>query len=233
MMAVDSSAAPIPLKKQLLLEELETLVRQGVATFGISMINVGVVCYILRDIAIPQILWIWTSAVIAFNCLRLIMVILFWRMDETADFRVWTFLYLILVYCTGLSWGMLPFFPAFYKETWVLGFIVFVIAGMSAGGIVSLYARLSAAIPYYVATIAPLIYVLTQGKLPHHFAMAFLAALFLALLIRTTYSLNGVVRRAIRLEVENRELMDFLVDARETHDKTLTNYGRSTPAPVP
>jgi hypothetical protein len=213
----------VDLRTQVQLGQLETLVKQGPATFAVSIINALIVYFILRDVAVPIILWTWTSSVIALNCLRLIMVIIFWRMPEGADHRVWTTLYLILIYCTGLGWGALPLFPAFYHETWVHGFIVFVIAGMSAGGIISLYVKLSAAIPYFLATILPMILILANGREPHHFAMAILSSLFLILLIRTTYSLNEVVRKTIRLEIENRDLLDFLVDAREAQDKTLTS----------
>ena len=215
------TSGPVSLGTQIQLNQLETLVRQGPATFTVSIINAVIVYFVLHGVAIPIILWSWVSSVIAFNCLRLIMVIIFWRMPADTSYRSWTLLYLILVYCTGLCWGALPLFPVFFQQTWVQGFIVFVIAGMSAGGIISLYVKLSAAIPYFIATILPLVIVLANGEQLHHLAMAILAALFLVLLIRTTYSLNAVVRKIIRLEIENKELLDFLVDAREAQDTTL------------
>ncbi len=213
--------SPISLGTQIQLSQLETLVKQGPATFTVSIINAIIVYLVLRDVAVPIILWTWVSSMIAFNCLRLVMVIIFWRMPVDTSHRNWTALYLVLVYCTGICWGTLPLFPVFSQETWVQGFIVFVIAGMSAGGIISLYVKLSAAIPYFIATILPLIFVLANGNEVHHLAMAILASLFLVLLIRTTYSLNQVVRKIIRLEIENKELLDFLVDAREAQDTTL------------
>lgn len=217
---------PISIREQLRVEVIQRLARQGISTFFISLVNAGLVYFVLRDYATPAYLWSWVSLIVAFNALRLILSVVFYSLPEDSGFRIWTLLYLTLVYGTGLAWGLLPLFPVFHRLPWVEGFIVFVIAGMAAGGIATLYVMLSAVIPYLLAIIFPLIYTLARGEEPHHFAMSLLVSIFLMLLVRSSYELNRNLRRTIQLEIENRDLFNFLVNAKDS-----TQNKQSAPGP--
>lgn len=214
----------LDIRLQLEIELLRILARQVPATFAVSIVNALIVYFVLSDVVSRQFLWPWLSATIAFNGLRLIMVIVFWRMPEDYVYGVWKVLYLVLVYATGACWGLLAVLPVFFEVGWVQGFIVFVIAGMSAGSILSLYVMLAAAIPYFLVILGPMIFMLARAGEPHFVAMALLTSLFLVLLVRTAYAFNAVARKTVRLELENEQLFHFLLDARETHDQTLQGF---------
>lgn len=200
------------------LEQMDTLAGQAPATFAVSVINALIVYYLLRDMIDGWSLLSWASAVIAFNCLRMLMVLAYARMTDEDSHRTWLVLYLVLIYLTGLSWGILPLVSPFTEDALVQGFLIFVIVGMAAGGLLSLYVKLSAAIPYYIAVLTPLIWSLASDGMPGHIAMALLASFFLLMLVRTTYVFNRAVNKTIRLELENRDLFNFLVEAQAEKD---------------
>ncbi len=216
------------IRQQLRMAMLKILARQGPATFFVSVINAVVVYFVLADVEAGRLLWSWLSATVAFNALRIVMVVVFWRMSDDDRYGIWTTLYLLLIYCTGICWGLLPLFPAFFEVSWVQGFIVFVVAGMSAGGILSLYVMLPAAIPYFLLTVTPMIFVFAQAGEPHYVAMSFLTGMFLLILIRITYSFNEIARKTVRLELENEQMFHFLLEARESQDATLRDYRART-----
>lgn len=192
---------------------METLAAQGPATFVVSFVNVGLIYLVLRATVPTYPLATWAFVVIFFNALRWIMVLYFWRRRDTYKPRSWQFTYLLLVYCTGAGWGVLPMFPAFITQLEVQAFVVFVITGMSAGGLISLYVVRSAAVPYFIIVITPMIVVLANSGGPYQLGMAVLASMFLVLLIRSAFYLNTMVRRMIRTEVENEALFSFLTYA--------------------
>ena len=196
-------------------EVIETLASLGPATFVISTINALLAFFILRITSSRLAITVWLFFMLAIIFTRLLLVMNFWHTDKE-EFRIrpWIVAYLGLVYLTGAGWGLLPFTSAFAEESWAWGFIVFVIAGMAAGGLMTLYVMLSAVIPYLVFIMLPLIFVLASGDKPADFAMSVLGGLFLVTMVRSSYYLNNMVNRVIRLDAENQHLFEFLLKAR-------------------
>lgn len=205
----------IELKEKLRYETLKTLALQGKFSFVISLLNASVVFSVLSSVVENAILVTWLSLILGVTALRVITIAWFFRLDEDSPrLKLWRNLYLVLVWGSGLCWGILPLLDVFSTIAWVEAFIIFVIAGMSAGALVSLYAMLSAIIPYLVVILLPLFYVLAVGTLPSHYAMALLTAFFLLLMVRSAYTLNKAANKTMRLELENEELFDFLITTR-------------------
>ena len=204
----------IDLKASIRYETLSTLARFGRASFMFSIINALLAYYVLRDIAEPIILNIWLASLVATICIRMFLVALFWRLDKQGQrYSFWITLYLICIYLAGICWGIFPLLNFFQSTDWSETFIVFLIAGMSAGGMTSLYPLLVAAIPYQIFILMPLIITLGSSEQPSQIAMGIFAGLYLIFLIRTSYLLNHSVKRTIRLEIENETLFDFLSTA--------------------
>ena len=169
----------------------------------------------LREVAEPVVLNVWLAFVILITVLRTAMVLIFRRLDPgSGSLQLWSAIYCVFVYASALGWGVLPLMDVFYLAGWTETFIVFVISGMSAGGLVALYSSLYAGIPYQILILLPLIYTLSTSGAPAHAAMALLASMYLLLLLRSTYALNRAASNTIRLEMENNELFKFLLKAR-------------------
>lgn len=213
--AVEKTKSQIELKDKLHYETLRALALQGRFSFVISIANALIVYVVLGQIINNNVIFAWLLVVIGITLLRVLMIAWFFRLDEESSrLRSWQPLYLLLIYLSAAAWGVLPMFNEFFATAWSEAFIIFVIAGMSAGALVSLYAMLSATIPYLLIILLPLLYVLSAGTFPAHYAMALLTGLYLLLLVRSTYALNASVRKTLRLELENEELFDFLVNTR-------------------
>jgi len=212
----DSSTAELDLKAKIRYETLSTLSANGTSSFLISIINAVIVYITLREVAEEVVLNIWLSAIVLISVLRSVMVAIFYKLDRNGSrYDLWTAVYVIFVCGSGLCWGFLPLWDVFFVAGWTETFIVFVISGMSAGGMVSLYPSLWAAVPYQLCILTPLIYVLSSSGAPAHAAMALLVSMYLFLLLRSTYSLNQSASSTIRLEIENEELFKFLLKARK------------------
>lgn len=211
----DVKLSELDLKEKIRYETLNTLSSSGAASFVISIVNALLVYFTLREIAEPIVLNVWISFILLITSLRTAMIIVFRRLDSGSPrLALWSAVYFVFVYSSGLGWGILPLLNVFYSAGWTETFIVFVISGMSAGGLVSLYASLYAAIPYQLFILLPLIYTLADSGAPAHTAMALLASMYLMLLLRSSYALNRAASNTIRLEMENNELFNFLLKAK-------------------
>lgn len=195
-------------------EIVARLARLGRASFLLSLINGFLAYYVLRSVIDAPVLNIWLISLVLVTAARALMISVFWRIGA-ADFKlkIWIAFYLILVYASAFCWGVFPLFDAFQQESWAEVFIVFLIAGMSAGGLVSLYPLMSAAIPYFVIILMPLVLTLGTGTREADFAMAIFGCLYLIFLLRSAYLLNYSAKKSIRLEIENEKLFDFLSTA--------------------
>lgn len=196
-------------------EIVDNLARLGPATFVVSALNAVIAFFVLRDTSSRAAISAWLVFMLALIVGRMLMVVIYWRLGKD-ELRIgpWLSVYLVLVWLTGIGWGVLSLTSAFAEESSAWGFIIFLTAGMAAGGLVTLYVKLSAVIPYLVLILFPLIYVLAKGTHPADFAMSVLGGLFLITMVRTSYYLNSMVIRTIRLEAENQYLFEFLVKAR-------------------
>lgn len=196
-------------------ENLKTLSSSGMASFLVSIVNALIVYFTLRSVAEPIVLNIWFAFMIVITVLRAVMVLIFWQISiGSPRMELWTAIYFIFIYSSGLAWGILPLLNVFYLTGWTETFIVFVVSGMSAGGLVALYSSLYASIPYLLLILLPLIYALGSSGAPAHTAMAVLASMYLLTLVRSSYALNAAASNTIRLEMENSELFKFLLKAK-------------------
>ena len=205
------------LRSKLRCESIRSLAEQGRSSFLVSLANAVIVLIVLHPVGDSILLYSWFGLLVFLTFIRTVMVFSFFRMGEDSDsIEQWRFYYLLFVYATGLCWGGLPLSSLFDETIWTQAFIIFTIAGMSAGALVSLYPLRSAAVPYLAIILFPLIYVLASSNQPSDFGMAVLAGLYLVLLVRSAYTLNESVRKTLRLELENEELFKFLLAARRT-----------------
>ena len=112
-------------------------------------------------------------------------------------------------------------------KTGLLAFICFVIAGLSAGALMSLSALLRAAVPYLLFVLTPLLVFFILQKEPRYIAMAAMIALYLFLLIRTAKEIHRMLTDALAVDAQNDELYLFLKKAREKLDDKIQHYNEA------
>ena len=187
----------------------------GQSSMIISLLAGAMVYFIFQGQVSALLLNAWLGILIVFSLIRYLLIIRFWRMDATAsNIRSWLRRYCLFVYASASCWGVLPLAEIFQTSDWARTFVVFVLTGISAGGMASLYPVLRAAIPYILIILLPLLYAMAGEENIDKILMAVMCGFYIIMLVRSTYVLNFNSNKAIRLDIENKELFRFL---KKTH----------------
>jgi signal transduction histidine kinase len=115
----------------------------------------------------------------------------------------------------GAGWGAAGVF--LYPESALANqvFLIFVLGGMMLGGASLMAARPEAFLAFMIPTgLAPAIRLLLQNG-ETHFAMGMLAAVFTLAILITTGRLYRTIDSSLRLQFENRDLVESLQAARD------------------
>lgn len=219
----EKAAAPklqIEIKDQLRYETLKALAIQGKYSFVVTLVNAAVVFIVLEPLAGTDTMALWLAVLGTLTLVRMLMIAGFFRLQESDILTgSWQEAYVFLAYATAACWGSLPLLIEFGDPQSASSFVIFVISGMSAGALISLYAMLRVVIPYLMIILFPLLYVISSTGSEASIEMAILASFYLLLLVRSAYLMNANIQKTLRLELENKELFDFLVNARHDPDQ--------------
>ena len=213
------------LKTKFEFETLKVLAHQGQSSSFTSIVVGGIVFLVLRPVAIENFMHYWLAILTILSLMRFFLAGQYFRMEENSDrLGAWLNLYLVLIYLSGLCWGILPLTHVFRATEDSFAFVVFIVAGMSAGSLVWLYAKLSAILPYLLIMLIPLIYSLSVGSAGEQTGMAVTAGLYLVMLVRSAYTLNASARRTLQLEIQNSELFEFLLKSNRINQDESKNF---------
>ncbi len=195
---------------------IELLFRNAPLSYSITLVNSVLVFLVLKDYVPRLELILWLTAMIAITLVRLFIVSMFWsRKPGSGRMETCKNLLLAGTHVSAALWGVLILIPGEYTVGWIESFIAFVIAGMSAGVLLSLSPLLGAAIPYLLLILMPLtIFFYQQADFPH-FAMGLMATFYLILLVRLVFGNHQLLAATLRQDIENRKLFDFLESANQ------------------
>ena len=153
------------------------------------------------------------------NCLSLIRWYLFHqfnKLDREAPVAdIWYNLVVITSALSGAIWGVAGIW--LFSETDIVHqvFLVFVIAGMCAGGITTLSAILNAAWAFVVLSIVPIAILFALGSTQISTAMTIMSLLFMAMMLVSSRRLNNTILETLVIRVQ-RDLAEEKL--RESHD---------------
>ena len=194
---------------------IDRLAHLGKSSMLMSAIIALLVCAALWEQVEKPVLSIWLGLVLACLLIRAALIIQFWRMNiSDSCLRSWIRKYVFFICLSAACWGFLPFLQAFQTTDWARSLLIFVAAGMSSGGLASLYPLIYASIPYILIIMIPLMIVLAGGPDPSLIIMGIMSALYTIMLVRSTFVLNRSSNHAIRQDIENKELFKFLKKTR-------------------
>jgi len=195
---------------------IDRLAHLGKSSMLMSTIIAVLVCAALWEQVEKPVLLSWIGIILGCVVIRAALIMNFWRMNiSDSRLRSWIRKYVFFICLSAACWGFLPFLQVFETTDWAKSFLVFVAAGMSSGGLASLYPLVYASIPYILIIMIPLMIVLAGGPEPSEIIMGVMAALYTIMLVRSTFVLNRSSNQAIRQEIENRELFKFLKRTRD------------------
>ena len=185
----------------------------------VVLVNSLIVYLILYQYLQGTAVGLWLLVITQIAVFRLILSRLYWRRRKrNGNTARLLQLFFILTWLSAVIWGLLIFIVD-GQELWMESFVAFVIAGMSAGSLISNASRRLASVPYLVLVLAPLPYHFATLGNPQHLAMAVMVALYLVLMVRLSYRIHDMQYHAYRSELENEDMYRILKRAkRDTED---------------
>lgn len=187
-------------------------------TLAVSVTSAVVLAALVRSVVPVQELLAWLSVGILVALLRYHNYRLFAALPEdTIDGARWRFRFELGAALSGLVWGYAAgiMFPAGALAHQM--FIIFVMAGVSAGAMTSYSAIRRAYIVFILPALLPLVARLVFEQTDIHYAMAALALLFLGVVVRTAIETDRMIGNVLKVRAENVELT-LALKHQATHD---------------
>lgn len=192
-----------------------------IASFTLAVI----LAYMMREVVPPAVLLAWCSMMVLATLARAVLIIVYQRspVGDTAAIhaRLWRFRMVVLA--AGAVWGSAGFllFPVGDPQHQM--FLVFMLAGMTAGGVVSFSVDLFSAIAFSIAVAVPLAIRLfvVGGGLP--LAMGIAVLLYLGFMIINIWRINRSMYENITLHLEA-AAREEAVSASEERYRLLLNH---------
>ena len=182
--------------------------RQLFATSNIaqitSVILAAILAYMQREVIGSVVVLSWFSLIVLVALLRIALVIAYQRSgrgDDTAT-HSWLLKFRLGVLVSGVAWGStsILLFPANHLQHQI--FLVFMLAGVTAGGLVSYSADLVSAITNNVSVLLPLIIRLFVSEESLSVAMGAAVMLYLGFMIMSLRYINRNICENIVLHLE-------------------------------
>ncbi|MGZ4959793.1 MAG: EAL domain-containing protein [Methylomonas sp.] len=163
-----------------------------------------ILAFMQREVIASSVVIVWLSLVVLVAFSRAALVKAYQRSSVEDEFsvHVWLARFRLGVLATGAVWGAAGFvmFPA--NETHHQMFLVFMLAGLSAGGVIAYSADLLSAILFSITTLLPIDISLfiTGDSLSQAMGMA--GILYLSFVIVSLYHINRSLSENIVLHLE-------------------------------
>ncbi|HEY0967361.1 MAG TPA: ATP-binding protein [Opitutaceae bacterium] len=158
----------------------------------------------------------WLAVMLTVSLARVALNVAFLRTPRPdADLIVWRRLFMLGVVASGCSWGAAGWIFFGVTEPLPRVLVVFIIAGMNAGGARSLAPVKSAYVSYLILTLAPVIsrFVLSQES--GSWTLAACTITYALFLSNTARLHHADLRKLYRLIFENDDLVGTLSEAKE------------------
>jgi len=183
-----------------------------------SIILAALLAYIQRDVIDFEVVLAWGFMAVLVALLRIALAIAYQRSDisDNSTTHSWLIRFRLGVFVSGMVWGSasILLFPANNPQHQI--FLVFILAGLTAGALVSYSADLISAVIYIVSVILPLILRLFITADRVSVAMSMALMLYLGFMIMSLKHINRHASEnlTLRLEAAERENMAKMSEQR-------------------
>ena len=186
--------------------------------------NLGVVINILAATILSGLQWgvvakpvvaAWWLYIVLASIARYALARRYWHTSPgPTDIHKWRTVFTVGVGLTGAGWGAagVLLYPVAHLTNQV--FLVFVLGGMMLGASSVLAPRPEAFLTFLLpAGLVPAVRLFLEGD-ETHMAMGLLAAVFTLATLIITRRINRTIDSSLRLQLENRDLLEFNRDGR-------------------
>ena len=201
-------------------EQVKLLYAKAPMAITATLVNAPILVYILWDEVRHAALVAWLIYMVTLSLGRAWLRHEYWRKPpspiEDSHWGTW---YLSGIALSGIGWGAvwILLFPDASAPHQV--FLVFVLAGMTAGSVAASSAMMAGFLLFAVPALIPLtIRFLSQGD-DLHLAMSGMTALYLILLVFIARTMHQTIITSLNLRFENRDLVAYLAAAKGQAEK--------------
>ena len=184
--------------------QLQQMLSASRASIFTSMALAGGLAFVQLDVVAPAIIFSWLALLVAVMLVRIVMATTYLRTPThdpaQIEVRLWRFRAGVLA--AGLMWGAAGFllFPPGHPQHQI--FLMFILAGLTAGAAISYAADLLSALIFPIATLLPLLLRLQGSEGELNIAMSLAILLYLAFIIASLRHINGHVTENIQLRLD-------------------------------
>ena len=202
--------------RQIEAEQVRLLYTQAPAGCVATVLNAGVVTFVLRKVVAHPLLIAWLALLIAIILSLFVLLWMYQRATPTADrSRLWHTLFVIGAGSGGTvggAAGILLFPPESLVHQ---VFLVFVLGGMAMGAVAVLSPTMTAFLAVFIPTLLPITIQLfiEGGDVP--VAMGLLLLSFAGVLLMMAHHLHASLTESLKLRFANLDLIHSLSVARE------------------
>jgi diguanylate cyclase (GGDEF)-like protein/PAS domain S-box-containing protein len=177
-----------------------------------SVLLASILAFTERNEITFSVVAVWYSLLLLVSIARAALFIAYQRLniEDYSEIRVWLMRFRFGVLLSALIWGSIGYlmFPVSNLQHQM--FLIFVLAGISAGGMISFSADIVSAFVYSVIVLAPLIFYLFIENSTLSFTMGSAGLLYLSFIIMSSrqINLNILQNTILRIEAVEKEKLE-------------------------
>ncbi len=198
--------------RRLLAEQVMLIHQQAPILLGFSLVILAFTHYVLRQVSPPDVLGIWTLALVLAYLLRLADVVRFLRLPLHRRYRQanrWRWHYLVGAFVTGALWGLasLWLMPASIEYQ---TFMMMVVGGIASTVIVVYSVLRFLGMLFVIPALVPWLLVFLTMPDNIHQAIGILGLCYVGILSLASEHMHRVMVSRLQMAVRNRDLMNAL-----------------------
>ncbi len=205
--------------------QLRQLFSASYASLVTSTLLAGILAYMQREVITSSVVLVWISLIVLVAFSRAALINAYQRVpaDEDIGIVVWLMRFRLGVLAVGVVWGSAGFlmFPANGPQHQM--FLIFILAGLSAGGVVAFSADLFSAVIFSISTLSPIIIRMFYTGDSFFVAMGMAGILYLGFMIISLRHINRSITEHIVLNLEA-AAREETVRTREERYRLLLNH---------
>lgn len=189
-------------------EQVSLLYHNAPLAYTVTLINGAILVFVQKAYIPTAVLTAWLTCLILITVSRAVLAYCFATAPVTVEnARHWGHAYVIGAGLAGATWGAAAILLFPVESTGHQVFVAFVLAGMSAGGVAVLSARLEACLIFLLLTLLPLatrFFIQDDGL---SVAMGTMTLIFLGGMLSTAWTIHRSLRTSLSLRFDQRELV--------------------------
>ncbi len=194
-------------------EQVDLLFSHAPFALALALVNACILVVAERDVVAHSTLALWFTFLLGVSTIRI-----WWfrqyrqRVPDGSDTTEWERQFYLGALLSGLAWGasgiwLLPSDSPVHQV-----FVTFILAGMTAGAVMSFSARREAFLAYAIPTLLPVIISLFHQGTKISVAMGLMTCLFAVLALTIAERMHRTIRASIQLRHDNQQLITDLTN---------------------